>query len=297
MAAASRREPAHQDGPADPAANTGDDRGTGTSGAHPDGSPGPGATDGRLPAEGESAERRSPQAGIRELIAAYPWLPVVLGLLVSAVGVWCFTGLTEQVYEGGPLVRVDEHLLRVSLELRSGPLVGALAVLTWLGDVLVVLPVSLAIALLIGFTRHRWSPLLLVALASAGIGLAVYLIKIMIARPRPQVVNAIVAEDGFGFPSGHSAQAAALYLLLGAFALRLVRTRWVRNALFTAAVLAIVITGFSRVMLGVHSPTDVVAGWTLGASWTVLLLSLWLFAEHLPRLINSLVARKHRTSV
>ncbi|WP_243795769.1 phosphatase PAP2 family protein [Saccharopolyspora gloriosae] len=168
--------------------------------------------------------------------------------------------------------------------------------LTWLGDVLVVLPVSIAIGVLIGFTRHRWSPLLLLALGSAGTGLAVYLIKIMIARPRPLVVNAIVVEDGFGFPSGHSAQAAALYLMLGAFALRLLRTRWVRNALFAAAVLAMVVTGVSRVMLGVHSPTDVVAGWTLGASWTVLLLSLWLFAEHLPRLINSLVARKQRTT-
>nr|WP_281398551.1 phosphatase PAP2 family protein [Saccharopolyspora gloriosae] len=155
---------------------------------------------------------------------------------------------------------------------------------------------SLAIGVLIGVTRHRWSPLVLLALSSAGTGLAVYLIKIMIARPRPLVVDAVVVEDGFGFPSGHSAHAAALYLMLGAFALRLLRTRWARNALFTAAVLAIVITGFSRVMLGVHSPTDVLAGWTLGASWTVLLLSLWLFAEHLPRLIDSLVARKRRAS-
>ncbi|WP_243788248.1 hypothetical protein [Saccharopolyspora gloriosae] len=91
MAAASRQEPAHQDGSADAAANTGS---------------------------------APPQAGIRDLISAYPWLPVVLGLLLSAVGVWCFTELTEQVYQGGPVLRVDEHLLRVSLELRSGPLVG-----------------------------------------------------------------------------------------------------------------------------------------------------------------------------
>ncbi|MCX2730006.1 phosphatase PAP2 family protein [Saccharopolyspora sp. NFXS83] len=282
MAAASRREPAHQDGPADPAPNSD-----------------LGATARRNGRVSEPDARRDsgsapPQAGIRDLIAAYPWLPVVLGLLLSALGVWCFTGLTEQVYQGGPLVRLDEHLLRVSLELRSGPLVGALAVLTWLGDVLVVLPVSLAIGVLIGVARHRWSPLVLLALSSAGTGLAVYLIKIMIARPRPLVVDAVVVEDGFGFPSGHSAHAAALYLMLGVFALRLLRTRWARNALFTAAVLAIVITGFSRVMLGVHSPTDVLAGWTLGASWTVLLLSLWLFAEHLPRLIDSLVARKQR---
>ena len=110
------------------------------------------------------------QAGVRDLVAAYPWLPVVLGLLVSALGVWCFSGLAEQVHQGGPLLRLDEHLLRVSLELRSAPLIAALSVLTWLGDVL--------------------------------------------------------------------------------------------------------------------------AGWSLGASWSTLLLSLWLFAEQLPRLINTLVARK-----
>lgn len=232
------------------------------------------------------------QAGVRDLVAAYPWLPVVLGLLVSALGVWCFSGLAEQVHQGGPLLRLDEHLLRVSLGLRSAPLIAALSVLTWLGDVLVVLPVSLLVGVLIGLTRRTWAPLVLLAVSSAGMGLAVYLIKIMIARPRPVVVNALVVEDGFGFPSGHSAQSAALYLLLGAFALRLLRARWARAWVFTGAVLAIVLTGFSRVLLGVHSPTDVLAGWILGASWSTLLLSLWLFAEQLPRLINTLVARK-----
>ncbi|MFR9728201.1 phosphatase PAP2 family protein [Saccharopolyspora sp. MS10] len=231
-------------------------------------------------------------AGLRELVAAYPWLPVAFGLLLSALGVWAFAELAEEVYRGGPVIRVDEHLLRVSLELRSGALVGALSVLTWLGDVLVVLPVSLVLGVLIGVLRHRWGPLLLLALSSAGTGLAVYLFKIMIARPRPRVVDALVLEDGFGFPSGHSAHAAALYLMLGAFGLRLLSTRWARTAAVTAAVLAVVLTGFSRVMLGVHSPTDVLAGWTLGASWSVLLLSLWLSGEHLPRVINTLVARK-----
>ncbi|MEU6132201.1 phosphatase PAP2 family protein [Saccharopolyspora sp. NPDC047091] len=240
----------------------------------------------------DRAEPPVERAGVRDLIAAYPWLPIPVGLLLSALGVWCFAELAEEVYRGGPVLRVDEHLLRVSLALRSGPLVGALSVLTWLGDVLVVLPVSLAIGVLIGVTRHRWAPLLLLAVSSAGTGLAVYLFKIMIARPRPQVVDALVAEDGFGFPSGHSAHAAALYLMLGAFGLRLLRSRWARRAGFAAAVLAVVITGFSRVVLGVHSPTDVLAGWALGASWTVLLLSLWLFGEHLPRLIDALVARK-----
>ncbi|MCA1189921.1 MULTISPECIES: phosphatase PAP2 family protein [unclassified Saccharopolyspora] len=240
----------------------------------------------------ERDEPPARHAGVRDLIAAYPWLPIPVGLLLSAFGVWCFAGLAEQVYQGGPVLRVDEHLLRVSLGLRSGLLVGALSVLTWLGDVLVVLPVSLAIGVLIGLTRKRWGPLVLLAVSSAGTGLAVYLFKIMIARPRPQVVDALVVEDGFGFPSGHSAHAAALYLMLGAFGLRLLRSRWARGAVFAGAVLAVVITGFSRVVLGVHSPTDVLAGWALGASWTVLLLSLWLSGEHLPRLIDALVARK-----
>lgn len=247
-------------------------------------------------AEPDDQSGNRAQPGVQDLVAAYPWLPVALGLLVAALGAWCFAGLAEQVHEGGPLLRLDEHLLRFSLQLRAGPLVAALSVLTWLGDMAVVLPVGLAAGVLIWFVRRSWVPLLLLALSAAGVGLTVQLIKIVIARPRPVVVPHLVIEDGFGFPSGHSAQSAAFYLLLGAIGLRLLRTRRARASALTAAVAAVLITGFSRVLLGVHSPSDVLAGWVLGASWAALLLSLWLFAEQAPRLIADLVARKHRES-
>lgn len=244
------------------------------------------------PEEGDQAEPARP--GVRDLVAAYPWLPVALGLLVVALSAWCFAGLAEQVHEGGPLLRLDEHLLRFSLQLRSAPLIAALSVLTWLGDMLVVVPVALVAGALIWFTRGSWVPLLLLAISAAGVGLTVQLIKIMIARPRPVVVSHLVVEDGFGFPSGHSAQSAACYLLLGALGLRLLRTRRARAWALAAAVAAVLITGFSRVLLGVHSPSDVLAGWVLGACWAALLLSAWLFAEQAPRLIADLVARKQR---
>ncbi|WP_310278281.1 phosphatase PAP2 family protein [Haloactinomyces albus] len=239
-------------------------------------------------------EEQGKHATVRDLAAAYPWLPPALGLVLVVLGVWAFGEITEQVYQRGPLLGLDERLLERIASWRTPTLVGVFGVLTYAGDSLVVLPVAAIAGILLVRPMRSWAPLLLLALTSVGAYLTVFLIKLTIARPRPIPAPNAATEDSFAFPSGHSAHSAAVYLMLAILLLHVLRSRWARFGVIVTAFLVVGITGLSRLVLGVHSPSDVLAGWVLGASCTILLVSLWQLKGYLQRLIDYLVTRAHR---
>ena len=106
------------------------------------------------------------------------------------------------------------------------------------------------------------------------------LLKDAFHRPRPQIVPHLVYASGESFPSGHSMLSATIYLTLGALLARShERKRLKAYLLFVAGLLTVAI-GVSRVYLGVHWPTDVLAGWTAGSIWALL---CWLVARSLQK--------------
>lgn len=101
------------------------------------------------------------------------------------------------------------------------------------------------------------------------------LLKQGFARPRPDVVPHLVAADGSSFPSGHSFNAAVVYVSIGlVFAAMSLRSP-VRRTIIGATIVVSLLAGISRVMLGVHYPSDVMAGWMGGAGWTFLVFGLF----------------------
>ena len=92
-------------------------------------------------------------------------------------------------------------------------------------------------------------------------------VKPLVARPRPELWPRLVAADSFSFPSGHALASATFYPLL-AWDLTRDRSRRVRALALAAGVVLSLFIGFGRLYLGVHWPTDVVAGWTIGAAQT-----------------------------
>lgn len=201
-------------------------------------------------------------------------VPAVLGLVVSVLCAVGFTALAAQVSQPGWLVWLDHSLLDVAALQRTAPMVDVWSVLTWVGDGLLVVPVAVLVGSLLGLATRSWSPFVLLVLASVGVGLAVELLKHLIARPRPPVLEHVVAEDGFGFPSGHTAHAAAVYLMIALIAATMLRSVWASAAIVLTAVTLTTIAMMSRIVLGVHSPSDVAAGLLLGAGWTLLLVSV-----------------------
>lgn len=175
---------------------------------------------------------------------------------------------------GGPQTRVDPGLLAAFAE---PALVPSARLLTHLGDGLTVLAASVAAAAILLIRGHRRRAiLLLVILASER--LLVEAMKAGFDRARPDVAGRQVAVHNLAFPSGHSANAMAMWL---AVALLATGPKLRRPAVALALAVACV-TGLCRLVLQVHWPSDVVGGWALGAAWTLLLVHLFGTARPAP---------------
>jgi undecaprenyl-diphosphatase len=220
---------------------------------------------------------------------------VLLGLLLLVAGVLAFVLLLD-VVRGGRMQSVDEQILRWARGLGGGQMappeeeapsrpppptmpeeVGR--DLTALGGVAVLTFMTLAVTGYLLITR-KYHAALLVVLATLGGLLLSSLLKHVIDRPRPSVVPHLSASLTSSFPSGHSMMAAVVYLTLATLLNRFVRQQRVKLYVLSLAVLLTLLVGVSRVYMGVHYLTDVLAGWSAGLAWAVV---CWLVARWLQR--------------
>jgi undecaprenyl-diphosphatase len=207
----------------------------------------------------------------------------LLALLLAAGGVWLFVELADDVLEGDTTT-VDERLL---LSLRSpndaGDPLGAPWVedlardITGLGGAAVLTLLTAATAGFLALQRKRHLALYLLAAVASGTALTT-LLKLGFARPRPELVPHGQLVYTSSFPSGHSMLSAVAYLTLGALLASGQTNFRMRAYLIALAAFLTILVGASRVYLGVHWPTDVLAGWTAGAAWALL---CWAIAERL----------------
>jgi undecaprenyl-diphosphatase len=140
---------------------------------------------------------------------------------------------------------------------------------TYLGNWWTVVAVTLAASALLAWRGRRWEALLLLIVTFSGRALVI-LAKQWFARVRPEEHLRLVEVHYQSFPSGHAANAMLVYVGIAMLAFRDVQRR--RRAV-AAALLLTFLVGISRLMLGVHWPSDVIGGWTFGALW--LLAVLW----------------------
>jgi len=149
-------------------------------------------------------------------------------------------------------------------------LAAAARIVTAFGEPDILVGASIAVALWLYVAGHRHLPWVFLALVMVGRGLAEAQ-KHWVARVRPDVEPHLVVVKTSSFPSGHAANSMIFYVAL---ALVLTTgTRWHRQAA-AGAMLGSLLIGASRVMLGVHWPSDVIGGWAFGLLWVLLTLRL-----------------------
>lgn len=116
----------------------------------------------------------------------------------------------------------------------------------------------------------HWRYAILLCACSAGAGVVMTLLKGLFERPRPAFVTHLDPPGGLSFPSGHAMISAALYVTLATLIARTLERRRLRVYVVAAGAFLALLVGFTRVYLGVHYPTDVLAGWTLGLTWALI---------------------------
>lgn len=203
---------------------------------------------------------------------------LILGLGVAMLLGLGSTVVLEDVLDGEGWAQLDQPAAHWLAANREPGLTSALLVLTRMGDPARQTLWMVAVCVVATFCSRSLLPAVAGAVGGGGIGLVIVTAKHLVGRQRPHPPSAVLSVDGFSFPSGHAAGAAAVGTVCAWMVCRWVVHRWAAQvAVWTATIAVVMLIGFSRAYLGVHYVTDVLAGWLVGTAWAaaVIVIASW----------------------
>lgn len=205
------------------------------------------------------------RTGLREgrrFVGRHAWSLALLfgGLLLP---IWVFSELADEIQEAEAII-FDEPLLRFAAAVARDGFDRVFLFFSQIGYAWGVVPVDIALVLVLLALRHYRAGIF-AAIALGGAGLLNLAAKQAFARERPTLWESIAPEQTYSFPSGHAMGSAALALTLVLLAWP---TRW-RWPVFAAMAVFVPMVGLSRIYLGVHYPSDILAGWAAASIWVV----------------------------
>ena len=185
------------------------------------------------------------------------WTPVVV-----------FLKITGEIIERQP-IKIDMTILDWIHAQASPTLDTIFLMFTSIGNVEYILPITIVLLTYLLIKRRRHSALI-VFFGVGGAAAANLVLKSLFHRDRPVFWQSLITETGYSFPSGHAMLSAALVLCVLAI---IWRTKWRVPAIILGGLVVFMI-GLSRLYLGVHYPTDVVAGWSVSAIWVRIVVAV-----------------------
>jgi undecaprenyl-diphosphatase len=192
---------------------------------------------------------------------------LLAGLVLAACALVLFSWLAEEVFEGDTQL-FDEHA-RALVNAHAGPaLTAAMRGVTYLGSTIFVLALCLCAVIVFYLLKWRRAAVLLL-ITMAGAFVLNDVLKATFQRARPEPFFGILAPKSYSFPSGHSLLSFCLFGTLAAIIHRRTRNAPVRIVVWIVAALLVALVGFSRVYLGVHYPSDVLAGYLAATVWVL----------------------------
>lgn len=193
-------------------------------------------------------------------------LHLTVGVLLMAVAAWIFGGIAEDVVTGDSITLLDVRLAHwFHLHATASMTRFMLIITNWHGMIGASIMALLLAAYFYIRKQHYWL-LALIAVVPGGMLLNV-LLKYVFQRARPSFDDPLLTLATYSFPSGHTANAALLYGLLACWLVMKYRGAGARAAILAVAVLMVTLVGVSRMYLGVHYLTDVLAAAAEGCTW------------------------------
>ena len=196
--------------------------------------------------------------------------PILAGLVLAALSVALFGWLSEEMMEN-ETARFDNYI-RVQVRLHSRPLLTqSMEFASDAGSPIAVGFLTLA-ACGVFWLRRRRPEAVFMAVTVVGASLIGYALKVSFRRPRPAPFYGLETPHSFSFPSGHALVGLCFYAVLSYLVNCEIRSSAVRTGIRAAAVLVVLTIGFSRIYLGVHYPSDVLAGYAAGTVWVAAII-------------------------
>ena len=212
-------------------------------------------------------------------IGARGWLPIV-AVLLAVAGLWGYLELADEVTDQ-ETDTFDRQILEViggGYEEVGGFWQEAGRDVTAMGGSTVITLMVTAVVVFLLLNQQWKSSLFVVASVVGGLVISLVL-KDLYDRPRPILFDHRSHTMTASFPSGHSANSAVAYFTMAVLMAKLVRSPWLKAYIFFVGLLIPALVGFSRIFLGVHWPTDVIAGWLIGLSWGLIVWGVATFLQ------------------
>lgn len=206
---------------------------------------------------------------------------VTVGVFVAAAAVAIF-GIIAEGVEEGVTQSFDEGALQWFEARRTPFLDDAMLEITTLGSGVVLIMIVLISSVFLWQTQHRWSVYLLL-LGTLGAKLFNTILKMFFSRERPSVVEGITEVHSLSFPSGHAMSSMAVYGCVAYLVARLEPDAKLKHTVWAIAAIVILLIGISRMYLGVHYPSDVVAGFLGGLAWLAFVVATMRAIQFLSR--------------
>lgn len=223
-------------------------------------------------------------------------LYLTIGSIFTLFFVFLFFGIIQDYIGQETLIKADLRIINLISQYRNPNLNQFMLFITYLAKAQVI-TVAVIFSLIILFLLNKWSYLKNLLVFVLGGELFVWIIKNIIERPRPPLATALVTETSYSFPSGHSFIAIAFYGLITFFIFESLNKKYLKKITLIIGIILIILISFSRIYLGAHWPSDVLASYASGLAW----LSIIITISHIKKKFHPIIVispkLKHKTII
>jgi len=197
-----------------------------------------------------------------------------LSIILSLLFLFLFLLITQNVLTKGLLVKADVQILNLITSSRDMNVAKIMFFFTYLGNWQVIVSLGVILVIILWLTqKKRLMYFLISGLVGSEVILTIF--KLIFHRARPEVKFFLISENGYSFPSGHATMSVVFYGMLGYGFFHLLKKRYQKLLIIIFSFLIIFLISLSRIYLGVHWPSDVLGGWTLGLFLLILLITIF----------------------
>ncbi|MBL3654658.1 phosphatase PAP2 family protein [Fulvivirga sediminis] len=201
---------------------------------------------------------------------------LIIPAFICIVSLDVFLEITERM-KANELLQFDNNVTDFVYKYRAETTTQWVRFITNLGNAWTYMTIIPIIAALLYYRGHRWKVSIQASIVLATAFLLNITIKHILVRPRPLEAMRLVTAHSYSFPSGHSMSAMAFYGFLVYLTYKYMPNLWVKIALIIVELSLIILIGLSRVYLGVHYPSDVLAGFIAGLFWLIICIVVFKF--------------------